>query len=246
MAHNEELIHIFWTAGMDSTFRLIQLLLTTKQIIQPHYIIGFEERNGVEIDTMLHLRKKIILKYPNVKDRFLHTNYINQGLIKNDYEIACEISLLREECIVTDQYIYMANYCKAFNINRIEVAITKETTLQPKWIHYLNCNAFNYFEYPIADLTKKDIVNIAIKNKWWDILTGTTFCHRPIKKIYACGICGPCNDAVMAGMGFRLPMVTRIKAKVLIPFRKFWRKNYLEQKENKLLLWVGRNFRNRF
>ena len=38
---------------MDSTFNLIQRLLTTTVPVQPHYIVRHEDSTGIEIDTMM-------------------------------------------------------------------------------------------------------------------------------------------------------------------------------------------------
>ena len=219
-------VDIFWTGGMDSTFRLIQLLTTTKNVVQPHYIIRFEHCTGIEIDTMITLRRMIVRKFPDVRSRFLPTIFINEGLIPEFKDLADHIEELRKLRIVTDQYQLMANYCRAFSIEHIDVAFIKNAHSQEKLNLYKQCQAFNSFSYPIVDVTKKDIFRIAKTNDFFNILIKTTFCHRPKKKISPCGICGPCNDAVMAGMGFRLPLIPYIKARITIPLRKYWRKNY--------------------
>lgn len=34
--------HLLWTGGWDSTFRVLQLLLCSRDAVQPHYIIDPE------------------------------------------------------------------------------------------------------------------------------------------------------------------------------------------------------------
>lgn len=239
-------VNLFWTSGMDSTFRLVQLLMNSNYLVQPHYIVRHESSTGIEIDTMITLRRKIIQKYPQIRSRFLPTIYINEGLIPLYQDITEQIEDLRKICIVTDQYYYMACYCKAFNINKIDVAIIKDAHSEEKFNLYKKCQAFDCFSYPIETISKKEIFKIAKENDWYDILIKTSFCHRPRKRISPCGTCGPCNDAVMAGMGFRLPLIPYIKALLTIPFRKYWRKNYLRQNDTKFLRLIGRVFSKRF
>ena len=74
-----------------------------------------------------------------------------------------------------------------------------------------------------------DMFNLAKNKGWNEIFLMTSFCRRPPKKkIVPCGICGPCVDAVKAGMGFRMPVKSRIKARIQIPFREYYRNNYLK------------------
>lgn len=246
MKDKQAVTDIFWTGGMDSTFVVLNSLMTTDNFIQTHYIVRSEDSTGIEIDTMISLRRLISRKYPEVMSRFLPPIYINEGLIPVFEDVTEQINELRQKCIVTEQYSHMANYCKANKINQIEVAITKETSLLEKFKHYERSLAFKCFSYPILHLTKIDIFRLAKEEDWYDILLATVFCHRPKKKITPCGTCGPCNDAVMAGMGFRLPLIPRLKANLTIPLRKYWRKNYLRHDETKLFRFIKKKFENRF
>lgn len=248
MKQNDNTTHVFWTGGMDSTFRVIQLLMTTDRIVQPHYIISSEDSTSIEIDTILTISRDLIRKYPELKSRFLPTIFTNEKLIPGLEEVTEQINELRKKCIVTDQYIFMVNYLKANNIDKIDVAITKEITLHGnrKFEYYRTSKAFVNFAYPILDLSKRDMFRLAKENDWYDLLSKTTFCHRPRKKVSPCGVCGPCNDAVVAGMGFRLPLVPLIKAKLTIPLRKYWRRNYLKQDDTRFFRFIKKKFVRRF
>lgn len=246
MNNEDKLVHVFWTSGMDSTYRVIQLLLTTEKIVQPHYIIRSESSTAVEIDRMITIRRMICNKYPKVRSRFKPTIYVNSDLIPIDKDIEKTVADLRKVCIVTEQYELMANYCKANSIEAIDVSFIKDNHSDEKLKKYESCDGFKYFKYPIAEITKKDIFKKTKSNGYYDIFIQTSFCHRPIKKIKPCGVCGPCNDAVMAGMGFRLPFVSYVKAKLTIPLRKYYRKNYLKQDTSKFFRFIKRNFEHRF
>lgn len=229
MKNTPNQIDIFWTGGLDSTFRLVQLLLQTDNPVQPHYIVRHEDSTGIEIDTMIQLRRSLVRKYPEIRSRFLPTVYVNEDLIPKFKEIDEEIEELSRQGHVKEQYHIMSHYCKAFNIKQIEVALegTGDIDYDEKKFFFKNSDSFKCFTYPTLQLTKFEMFNQAKNEKWDDILLMTSFCRRPSrKKIAPCGVCGPCVDAVSAGMGFRLPFKSRVKAYIQIPFRKFWRNNY--------------------
>ena len=117
-------INIFWTGGLDSTFRLIQLLTTTTGLVQPHYIVRHEDSTGIEINTMIQIRRTLVRQYPEVRSRFLPTIYTNEDLIPGFKDIDEQIEELKKAGKVAEQYQIMSNYCREFNINKIEVALT--------------------------------------------------------------------------------------------------------------------------
>ena len=205
MKKANEKVDIFWTGGLDSTFRLIQLLLTTPKLVQPHYIIRHEDSTGIEIETMIRIRRAIVRKYPEVRSRFLPTTYTNEDLIYQHKDIDEQIEELKSTGKVAEQYHIMANYCRDFITDKIEVALTSISGEKTFFERFKSSAAFSSFEYPVIGLTKKDMHQIAKNNKWEELLYMTSFCRRPRLKIKPCGACGPCIDAVTAGMGFRLP-----------------------------------------
>jgi 7-cyano-7-deazaguanine synthase in queuosine biosynthesis len=234
MKDKENTINIFWTGGLDSTFRLIQCLTTTTCMIQPHYIVRHEDSTGIEIDTMIQIRRNIVRKFPEVRSRFLPTIYFNEDLIQKDNVIDAQIDELRKIGHVKEQYQIMSYYCKAQRLDKIEVALegTGNKDYDEEKYFYRNSEPFRSFSYPTIELTKKEMFDQAKMNNWDEILLMTSFCRRPIKKIMPCGICGPCVDAVAQGVGFRLNKKAYIKAQLENPFRKYWRRNYLKQNDN--------------
>jgi 7-cyano-7-deazaguanine synthase in queuosine biosynthesis len=242
-------IHIFWTGGWDSTFRLLQLLNTTNAIVQPHYIIRHENITGIEVYVMTLIRREIFNSYPEVRSRFLPTRYVNQDLIKTNNDIESQITELRKSTKVNEQYRLMANYCSEYGIKEIEVSLDKTPgQTAEEWLneHFKGISAFDCFRYPVFHLTKYDMYMIAKKNKWDHILSMTSFCRRPSIKIEPCGVCGPCVDTVNSGLGFRLPVVARIKAKLQLPLRKYWRNNYNNNKDTKLFRFIEKHFISKF
>ena len=246
MKDKTEIIKIFWTGGLDSTFRLVQLLLTTTNIVEPHYIVRHEDSTGIEINTMIQIRRTLVRKYPEIRSRFLPTVYINEAYIPAFKDIDEQIEELMKKGKVAEQYHIMSYYCREFNIDKIEVSLTRISGEKTFFNDFKDSPAFKSFTYPTIELTKIDMLGIAKKNNWDDILFMTSFCRRPINKLTPCGVCGPCVDAVASGMGSRFPLKSRIKAKLQIPFRNFYRKNYLKHNNSWFFKLVKRKFEHRF
>lgn len=235
-------INIFWTGGLDSTFRLIQLLTTTTGLVQPHYIVRHEDSTGIEINTMIQIRRTLVRQYPEVRSRFLPTIYTNEDLIPGFKDIDEQIEELKKAGKVAEQYQIMSNYCREFNINKIEVALTSISGEKAFFEHFKNSPAFMSFTYPTIELTKTEMLRNAKLNNWDEILFMTSFCRRPIIKIAPCGVCGPCVDAVASGMGSRFPLKSRMKARIQIPFRNYYRNNYLKHNNSRFFKLIKRKF----
>ena len=96
-----DIIHIFWTGGFDSTFRLCQLLIHEKKIVQPiyiqdintdgHFLFGSKvkrKNKDLEIKTMNKIRIYLNNKYSYTKKNLLRTKYVNKISIDKNYIIA--------------------------------------------------------------------------------------------------------------------------------------------------------------
>lgn len=249
MEDNKKTIDIFWTGGMDSTFRVIQLLVETSSKVRPHYIVRHEHSTGIEIDTMIGIRREIVRKFPEVRSRFLPTKYTNEGCIRVFEEIDDEIEELRKTVRVHEQYQILAHYCREFNINQIDLCY--EGSLNPIFqgdkkvsFYFGNSLAFQSFNRVLGKMSKRACYDYAKEKGWDDILLMTTFCRRPRKRITPCGQCGPCIDVASRGMGFRLPLKSRIKANIIFPLRKFYRRNYLNH-DKWLFKLIKKKFENK-
>ncbi|MEA3462744.1 MAG: hypothetical protein U9R49_12735, partial [Bacteroidota bacterium] len=175
-------------------------------------------------------------------ERLLPTVYTNEDLIPRFKELDADVEELRKTVKVHEQLQILANYCRAFEIEKVDITYERDEVLSPDEVRvaqFFETNpAFKSFRNPHADLTKKGCFEVAKEEGWDDLLKLTSFCRRPKKKGIPCGMCGPCCDAVKEGMGFRLPFVPRMKAKMIIPFRNYYRKNYL--KHNKGIFKIAK------
>jgi len=102
----EQVHHIFWTGGYDSTFRICQLLLIQDRPVQPIYImcgntdsenLNHPHRKNVEkeIETMKDIRYIILQNNPHLKNKFLPTFYVTG--VKKNYQITASFKRLHQK-----------------------------------------------------------------------------------------------------------------------------------------------------
>lgn len=223
----EDVVHLLWTGGWDSTFRLLQLLFLEKRVVQPHYVIMPQECAGKEIDTIHNIRRKISWNYPEQRKLILPIRFMSIGQIKSNKLITEEYESIQKNNKLNKQYEILARYCDQIGVTNMELSVLSSETLE---YYQSDSTIFRYFDLPLLGLTKSEMYEMANKNGWSDLMRMTWFCRRP-KKGRPCGFCGPCTDAVIAGMGWRLPLRSRLITYIQLPFRKWWRNNYQKQSD---------------
>ncbi|MDF1519936.1 MAG: 7-cyano-7-deazaguanine synthase [Brevefilum sp.] len=234
--HKASTINMFWTGGWDSTFRLLQILLKEKKIVQTYYIIDPNRpSHGLEMDRMDKIRKLIYKKYPSTKGQFLQTIRTELSDVKKDAVIEKAFKQANEKEHLGSQYDWLARFCNQFEIDNMELCVQKmdspahhfrfspflerdeksgklvfkkSLSNEPEYI------LFKRFEFPILHMTKQDMLNAARQNGWLGIMKKTWFCHQPIFGEIPCGKCDPCQQTMNeCGMRKRFPLFVRLMAK---------------------------------
>ena len=235
---NKKVVHLLWTGGWDSTFRLLELLFEERRIVQPHYVMRSEQCSGTEIDTMAKIRRHLSRNYPEQR-KFLQPLIIKDDIsIKPNQKIAEEFEKLNKEIKINEQYQILARYCVQKKISEAELSII---ALEKDII---NSGFFGTFTFPLLDMTKKEMLLKAKQNGWMEIMKMTSFCRRP-KNGRPCGLCGPCTDALESGLIFRLPIRSRIVGFLQLPFRRWWRNNYHKQ-SNRYFEWIKKVLKGKY
>lgn len=81
--HLSKPISLFWTGGFDSTYRLIDLLLSG-YVVEPMYVtknIDGRQSLGRERKAMANLRNAIISAFPEQQNNFWKTQEVSEALI---------------------------------------------------------------------------------------------------------------------------------------------------------------------
>lgn len=210
-----ETVHLLWTGGWDSTYRLLYLLREGKQV-QPHYIIdphrpstNYEHRAMETISGWIHEEAE---RLPGI---LLPTEVSEKASSVQNVEVQKAYNAIVKIMYIGDQYMWLADYCKTLGIEGMELGIESvpgtNVTKAVNSAEYPYSEIFGRFCFPILSTSK-------LKMKAWAEATGTLhlmeltwFCHKPTAQAEPCGKCVPCEVAIKEGMGYRLPVKSRIR-----------------------------------
>jgi hypothetical protein len=195
--HKASKINLFWTGGWDSTYRLLEILLKDKKIVQTYYIIDPNRpSHELEMNRMDKIRKLIYRKYPSTRDQFLPTIRIELFDIQEDAVIEKAFKEANEKQHLGNQYDWLARFCKQFGIDNMELCVQKlgnpalpcrfspffendqnngELVYKKSLLNEPEYVLFRRFKFPILHLTKQDMLNAARQNGWLGIMKKTWF-----------------------------------------------------------------------
>ena len=217
-------IYLFWTGGYDSTFRLCQALIDENMIVTPIYI-SYKHLDNLpnksykrhsqpqEIAAMDKIRREILKKYPYLKDNLKPTLVIphidlREDITKSMYNLWKEGRNHRS----LSQYGGLAQV--SLDLNRdVEIAVEKSrhSTMRNMVKKYVveypdgkyriknpdkNTEIFKNMVFPTFYTSKKEMLNIAKKNNYKDILNITWSCWFP-RKGKPCKKCPMCIQRII-------------------------------------------------
>jgi 7-cyano-7-deazaguanine synthase in queuosine biosynthesis len=227
---DRDIVHLLWTGGWDSTFRLLQLLVETEARVQPIYVVD-EKRASTprEIDTMRTLRREIVETLPGAEARLLPTRYGGSfGAITIEPHHRRQWRALQEDARVGYQHPNLASYAEQNDIERLEIGVqiearasevrdqlephfeTQETPGGPVTVLAEGVDGpaalFERFAFPLLSLPKQDMKAEAERWGLRSIMEKTWFCYDPVLG-FPCGACHPCTTVLNEGMGHRVGYV---------------------------------------
>ncbi len=235
-----ERVNILWTGGFDSTYRICQLSLLEVEI-QPFYIRLKRESEANELKAMADIAG-LIRKNKAIKCKLLPLTIINQDEILPDEDITNSMKELSKEGRLGTQYDCLTRYARQNDlmlemgielnpparIRRLfEGKLKKETvSLQGGGVvEYLELdrskcskdlvNIFGNFRFglPLYWMTKLQAVESYREMGYKKVIPLTWFCAHPLNG-KPCGLCTPCEEAMLAHMNFRFSARSKILYKV--------------------------------
>jgi len=231
---NSKVINILWTGGWDSTFRIISLiLLNNNKIIQPYYIIDSQRVSAFkEIETMDMIRLVLYERYPWSRNILKPVNFVRIEDVKPNLSISRHYQNLLRRSFLGSQYDWLSRFAEQMGIFDLELSIHKDDRaskflagfverinidneyffkLKPAFLENDEDLAiFQYFKFPVFDLSKLDMDNTAKKSGFSEILELTWFCFNPLADGSPCGKCNSCIYAVQEGLGRRIGLNGKI------------------------------------
>jgi len=217
-------IYLFWTGGYDSTFRLCQLVIDQKKPVLPIYITDDDLDNPTgsyrrknrkyEIEAMDKIKESIIKAFPYTKPLINPTIYINKVIINDEIKTAMlNLYNSKKNHRPMSQYGGLAQVTVDMN-KKIEIAVENDShsTMRKMVIKDLvqtgeyyvikdepsdpNLKIFKNFLYPTINITKEEMLDIAKKNNYANILGLTWSCWFPVEG-KPCGKCPMCNSRII-------------------------------------------------
>jgi 7-cyano-7-deazaguanine synthase in queuosine biosynthesis len=227
-------ITLLWTGGWDSTFRLLQLVLMQGRRVQPHYIIDPGRCSlSYELRAMQRIKSRLTEDHPELKDHIRPTRYIEKNVIPIHDKIVQAHARLRKVAPFGNQYIWISSYAEWAGLNALEIGAERTTggiadymsqrlskteengmpfyTIDQQYENTDVHTIFKYFRYPIREISKLDMRDIALENGFYHLMELTWFCHHPRRNGTPCGFCTPCAQAFKSGMKFRLARSARFR-----------------------------------
>jgi hypothetical protein len=229
---SEKNVNLLWTGGWDSTFQLLQLLILHRCHVTPFYLIE-EDRpsTGMEIHAMKHIKDHIYKEYPHTQELLHPTRYFAVEDIPPDPEISETFQDIFKRKFMGIQYEWLARFCKENAIEDLQLCIHRDDkahSVIEKMVSESNGDfqsilrvdekfnttgeyiLFRYYTFPIFNLSKIEMASIANEQGWNEIMAMTWFCHTPRRGVKPCGVCGPCVYTIQEGLGWRVPVSSRI------------------------------------
>lgn len=241
-AHDGNVVNLLWTGGWDSTFRLMSLITNYSCQVQPYYLIDPIRRSWkIEIETIEKIMEACAKDSAKYKGSILQPVIVDREHFSEDMEIQAMFEALKTTRHVGSQITWLACFTKKEGIKNLEIGAHREDTahffLDGHVIEYNgfptktfilgpneNNNLLLYkdFEFPLFDMTKTQMESIAREQNFSEIMEMTWFCFQPLKGVFPCGICNPCQCTIEEGMGRRVGWRGRIRYAVYHIVHPLW------------------------
>lgn len=223
---------LLWTAGWDSTFRLLETLLVRRKPVWPYYLRDpGRPSTEFELRAMKEIAEAIAKKYPRAAGLLHDTAISSVADLEPDAETTGRFERLRARSHLGGQYDWLARFATQNGLADLELTVHQDDKaaifLQPYVVPDDNggdpvyrlrddppdddLRIFEHFRFPIFDKTKRDMDRAAREHGFIDVMELTWFCHIPTPQGEPCGRCNPCRYTIEEGLGRRIPLRTRVR-----------------------------------
>ncbi len=241
MVKKIEAVNLLWTGGWDSTYRLCELILVKKRVVNPIYIIDPSRKSvAEEVKAMMVIRKGIMEKGVDYKPLLKPVQVVIKDDIPQNKAITEQYeAIVKNYGRLGRQYEWLARYASWTDLCEIEIGVEGASSFPRRPVYaqlekelvsqgdsliigdILDDNLFSFFKrfsFPIFDKPKFRLLQLAKAQGFYDLMLKTWFCHNP-RKGKACGTCRPCEQVMCENMGFRMPLSGKIRYALKNNFR---------------------------
>ncbi len=217
-------VNILWTGGWDSTFRVLSLVSGYDCTLQPYYVLDRQRRSWeIELATIDRIIERCSRPEAAFRGRILRPRIEEKDAIAENPEITANFRRLQARGHVAPQSEWLSRFVRQSGIPALEFCIHKDDRTEEILSGHVREKAgfptvtyvlaedeepalsiYRGFEFPLFKLTKSDMMAVAEREGFLDILEMAWFCHTPIAGPAPCGVCTPCHGAIEEGMGHRV------------------------------------------
>jgi hypothetical protein len=216
--------NVLWTGGWDSTFRVLHLVFARREPVQPYYVIDkARPSTRMELATMDRIRQMIAQKGRQAESLLRPTIVVEMEDIPEDQEITGSFQKLLSLSHLGSQYDWLSRFAHSRGLNDLELCIhldDKAEGFLKNDVHLVadgdysvlndhpsraELEIFRCFHFPLLNMSKLRMGEVAKANGYQQIMEKTWFCFRPTKRGKPCGECNPCNYTREEGLGRRVP-----------------------------------------
>lgn len=238
MSHSTTL-NVLWTAGWDSTYRVADLLLNQSATVQPWYVVDSGRRSSKrELRAMKDIRKALEGIDHTVQERLLPTRMFKIADIPADTEITSAYESVTAKLPLGRQYDWLARLARSHGVT-LELGVHRDDKFHDVLGHEIrrtqsgsysivgtsdpDLMVFSNFEFPIFDMTKVEMQQLAEKHGFTEIMEMTWFCFSPLLDGKPCGYCNPCKYTREEGLARRVPPHSRTRLAQHLALKALWK-----------------------
>ena len=227
-------VNVLWTAGLDSTCRIVELASQEGYIIQPWYIVDSHRRSRFMEMKRIRRMTSLIRTNPATRSRLEDVRIVGRpekGGIEDLHELWKPLhqkyhlgsqyvwlaGFLRERGMVAEVSLEQGQYgatlaieseCEIYTEKQGEYEVYR---INPEHSSTSGAAVFRDLAFPVSiwDTPKKEEAQRIIRLGYEDVFRLTWFCHKPILGL-PCGHCNPCRNTIQDGLGWRVPVAGRI------------------------------------
>jgi hypothetical protein len=232
MTPEERPTSLLWTAGWDSTFRLLVALLVRRRPVQPYYLIDPDRPSTPdELHAMQRITQAVADRYPRGAALLRSPVIAKVTDLHPDPEITERFRRLRSRSHLGGQYDWLARFAKQQGLSDLELAIHRDDRAHAFLGPYVvrdecggdpcyrlrddpadpDLRLFERFRFPVFDMTKRAMQRAAREAGFDQVMELTWFCHVPTADGRPCGKCNPCRYTIEEGLGRRVPLHGRLR-----------------------------------
>lgn len=223
--HGAQPIHLLWTGGWDSTYRLLALAVEHQLPVQPYYAYNGGRRSAAhELEARHAILAALAEGWPEAAARIRPSIIVDKDELPDDPDLRASFERLMAEHPMGDQYIYLGLMVRQLGIDGLELSIHHDDLAErairghtevvadhpTPGVHRLRTDAppdhalFAPFHLPLVEMTKAEMGERARQLGVLDVLERSWFCHEPLRG-QPCGRCNPCVTTRRDGLAHRVP-----------------------------------------